>query len=143
MKIPNDLKRKSSTEEIRKNRHSYWEHAISVGNIAGELGTKPVEQYDTSVNAAAGRQMAVNATVGSQIPAIGLHCTNIMTTVANVELTKRAIVAKSDTLSHLCKPPIFSRNNTTDNFTKQRMKLVKSPETKFNFLIRMTCAVSR
>ncbi len=102
-----------------------------------------MEQYETSVNAEAGRQLAVIATVGSQIPAMGLHCTNNMTTVAKVELTKRAMVANSEALSHLRKPPIFSRNNATDNFTKQIMKLVKSPETKFSFPIRMTCAVSK
>ena len=87
--------------------------------------------------------MAVNATVGSQIPAIGLHCTNIMTTVAIVELTRRAMVAKREYLSHLRRPPILSRKNATDNFTRQITRLVKSPEMKFNFLYRMRCAVSK
>ena len=87
--------------------------------------------------------MAVNATVGSQIPAIGLHCTNIITMVAIVELTRRAMVAKSEYLSHLRRPPILSRNNATDNFTRQIIRLVKIPETKFNFLKRRRCAASK
>lgn len=107
------------------------------------MGTEPVEQYETIVNAEVGRQSAVNAIVGSQIPAIGLHCTNIMTIVAIVELTRRAIVAKSEYLSHLRRPPILSRNNATDNFTRQIIILVKSPETKFSFLNRTSCAASK
>ena len=81
--------------------------------------------------------------MGSQIPAIGLHCTNIITIVAIVELTRRAIVAKSEYLSHLRRPPILSRNNATDNFTRQIMRLVRIPETKFNFLNRMSWAASK
>ena len=81
--------------------------------------------------------------MSSQIPAIGLHCTNIITIVATVELTRRAIVAKSEYLSHLRRPPILSRNNATDNFTRQIMRLVRIPETKFNFLNRISCAASK
>ena len=115
----------------------------AVGKISRALGTEPVEQYETSVSAEVGRQLAVNATTGSQIPAIGLHCMNIMTTVATVELTMRAMVAKSAYFSHLRRLPILSRNNATDNFTRQIIRLVKSPETKFSFLNRTSCAASK
>lgn len=143
MKIPNYLEREGSAEKVGENRHSYSEIPISVGNISRDVGTKPVEQYETSVNAEAGRHLAVIATLGSQIPAVGVHCTNSMTIVAKVELTKRAMVAKSEALSHLRNPPIFSRNNATDSFTRQIIRFVKNPEMKFSFLNRMTCAMSK
>ena len=66
-----------------------------------------------------------------------------MTTVAKVELTKRAMVARSESLSHLRRPPILSRNNVTDIFTRQMIRLPKIPATKFNFAKRTTCAISK
>ena len=64
-------------------------------------------------------------------------------TDAEEELTKRAIVAISETLSHLRKPPILSKNNATDIFTKQMTNVHKSNETNISFRARMTCARSK
>lgn len=114
---------------------------ISVDYTVGGLGIEPAEQYETSANAEVERQLAF--TLGSQFPAIGLHCTKRMITVAEVELIKRATIANSTVLSHLRKPPILSRNNATDTFTKQIIKLDKTCVTKTAFPTRMTCARSK
>ena len=46
---------------------------ISGGNILRVLGTEPPAQYETSINVKLERHLAVNFTMGSQLPAMGLH----------------------------------------------------------------------
>ena len=66
---------------------------ISIGNIPWDSEIVPAEQYETSVNAEVERHLAVLFIMGSQFPAMGLHCTKRITTNAELELTKRTIVA--------------------------------------------------
>ena len=99
---------------------------------------KPVVQYDTTANELAGRQLADFLLSKFQFTVIGLHCTKRMTTKAIVEVTSRATVAMSRTLSLFCIPVMRRRKRVMEILTKHTARRDKNSEKKRSWLARMS-----
>ena len=115
-------KRKSVNTDMAFN----W---ILASDAVADFTNLPPMQYETSGKAYLGRQSAFALSLGSQTAARGLHCTKSTTTNTEVEVTKRAIVAKSEYRSHFRRPPILNRNSAIDIFTTRMMRLVSNSVT--------------